>query len=295
MGADERRASLRKVAEAIQLIKEEPDFEKKRIGTLFVEKALAEIEGDTIRSSQALEDAGNLTQAIALRDEWKWVTNMKAEMGHDINWDEGFNAFFKKYVDKMPTFKRRMLKPDVVFTLPLLGKGLDIGTYPREANNKLKLAEISIVDAPPNHACTITKVVDSLLTGKQLDQSELISLPKNLTVKVQCKNPVKRADKKVIEVKLFVLRGTKGTIVGFDRTTHTAEVELVLDNDMWPDAERLSNRVMIPMKDLRTPVKEVTRGNIEKRIPDTNLDNREQDEFIASPSGNGAHSEDNNF
>ena len=39
MGADERRASLRKVAEAIQLIKEEPDFEKKRIGTLFVEKA----------------------------------------------------------------------------------------------------------------------------------------------------------------------------------------------------------------------------------------------------------------
>jgi len=293
MGADERRATLRKVAEAIQLIKEEPDFEKRRLGSIFVQKSLAEIEGDTMSSSQALEDAGNLTQAIALRDEWKWVSTMKAEMGLDIKWDEGFIAFFKKYADKMPIFKRRMLKPEVVFARPLGGtikKGLDI-----VVDEAMKLGAISIVETPLNPHAVITKVVEIPPTITPIDKPEMIKLQKNLTVKVKCKNPSKRAEKKVIEVKLFVLRGTQGKIVGFDKTTQMAEVELLLDNDMWPDAERLSNRVMIPMKDLRTPMKEAIRGNIETRVPDTNLVVPEQDEFVASPSGNGAHPEDNYY
>jgi hypothetical protein len=284
MGADERRASLRKVAEAIQLINEAKEHEQKRLGALFVEHELATIVEDATKSAQALEDVGNLTQAIALRDEWKWVTIMLKAMKEDIAWEEGFDKFFDQYKDKMPTFKRRMLKPDVVFNptgrIDVPGPELQ-NVKPDPA---IKLSEISIVETPPSPNIPRVQV---------LAKSEMVTLPRNISVKVKCKNPIKNATNKILDVKLFVMRGTQGMIVGIDKERGMAEVELLLDNDLWPDAERLSNRVMIPLKEFRNPVKEVPRGTDKARVQDESVGSNRPDEFAPSPSGNGAHADDN--
>jgi hypothetical protein len=273
MGADERRASLRGIAEAIQLIKEAPDSEKKRRGNLFILMELDGILLDVNKSAQALEDAGNLTQAISLRDDWRWVADFWRDLKLDIDLKkDGFEALFAKYANKLPTFKRRMLKPETVFALVAVDEASEI-------DPAIKLGGISIVETP------VSKV-------QTLENVEMVMLPKNVTVKVSCKNPIKRATNKIIDVKLFVLRGTKGRLVSVDKERDMAEVELILDNDLWPDAERLSDRVFIPLKDFRQPVKEVSRECKETRVQNEGVGSDRLGEFVESPSRSGAHAED---
>jgi hypothetical protein len=268
MGADERKAGLRKVAEAILMYRETEPPENELV-MKFILDQLEKVRNDALTSAQALEDAGNLTQAIDLRNAWKWLE----EFAKQTDVAEGIKLLSileTTYKDKLPEFKRRMLKKeDVIGKMTI---GLDLATVGGE------VTEVSIVKDPPNPAAVITKITPL--------KPIRIKLAKNVSVKVHCKNPIQRAINKYIDIKVLVMRGTEAEILERDVEKGMTKVNLLMDNDLWPDAERDNNHVWVPTKDLRQPMKEMPNGNGSHRVQNPPSESVRQDSEPGPGSGN---------
>jgi len=245
MGADERRAFIRKVSEAIELIDEAPNLDQKIVIAQFVVLRLGDTLKDVQASAENLESINNFDQAASLREEWSWVETLSRDMLEAVRApnDDYFNTMLEQvktsYKENLPAIKRRMLKLEDITGVKLEEVSIVApGEHPKETTFQIVDVEDEFVDAIP-----------------RIDNPTRVILPKNVTVVVRCKSLDKHASKPFIGIKQLVMRGTVGTIIGRDTDRGVVLVDLHLDQDLWPDADRLNNHVVIPMKELRTPVR----------------------------------------